>query len=229
MESVNKQSIIIASAIFLSLGALYFIGTSYFSMKSQLIADTYIIHKQDQEELVTKLVEELQEIKKIINTMLQHQVQAINRDILQTRNNNQRPTSQQQQSSCGHSAQPEQSVRGAHEKVTEISTKDALQSLLDSNNKPSVLFFHMNGCGWCKKMDPVFDEVSNNPAYSKIKFYRIEGRSSQAAELVQKAFDQKINGFPTLLFVNDGKFIDKQVGFAKKEDFESNIKKYLQN
>ncbi len=226
MESFNKKMLIHASIVLAVFVVLSAGSTFYFYKKSQ----GHIDQKAQEQTVMNSLLEELQDIKKIINTILQHQVQAINREIVQARNNNQqqRPA-QQEQSSCRHAAQPQESARASHEKVTEIATKDDLQSLLDTNNKPSVLFFHMNGCGWCKKMDPVFDEVSKNPAFGKIKFYRIEGRSSQAGELVQKAFDQKITGFPTLLFVNNGKFIDKQVGFAQKDDFEANIKKNLQN
>lgn len=105
-----------------------------------------------------------------------------------------------------------------------ITSQDELQSALQNNKKPAVFFFHMNNCSWCEKVKPIFEQIVENPDFSSIQFYNVDGRSSLATIVIQKMFNQKISGFPTFIFTNDGKYIDKQVGFLEQADFEDAIK-----
>ena len=95
--------------------------------------------------------------------------------------------------------------------------------MLQNNHKPSVLFFHMNNCGWCKKMDPIYEQALKNPKFAGVNFYKIEGNLSGAPVLIKQMFDQQITGYPTLIFIKDGKYVDKQVGFSQLEQFEQKI------
>lgn len=104
-----------------------------------------------------------------------------------------------------------------------IESQQVLQEMLQSNQKPSVLFFHMNNCGWCKKMDPIYEEVLKNTKFAGINFYKIEGDRSGAPMLIKQMFNQQITGYPTLIFIKDGKYVDKQVGFSQLEQFEQKI------
>jgi len=113
------------------------------------------------------------------------------------------------------------------EPVLEIKNQDDLNDLLQNSNKSSVIFFYMDGCGWCKKMEPVFAEVAENPEFASVGFYHLNGRHTNAASLVSDLFDEKINGYPFILFVDKGKFVQKQVGFAQQEDLEDKIYDFL--
>ncbi len=122
-----------------------------------------------------------------------------------------------------HQSQLEKSPVLNKSSALQIESQEALQNLLQNNQKPSVLFFYMNGCGWCTKMNPVYEQVLKNPKFVGINFYKIEGNQCGASMIVKQMFDQSISGYPTLIFIKDGKYIDKQVGFLQSEQLEQKI------
>ena len=113
--------------------------------------------------------------------------------------------------------------------VIEVGSKEDLRELLENPKENSVISLYMNGCGWCTKMAPVLDAVASNPEFASMKFYRVDGNALQAAPMVKELCDQQINGYPSLLFMNEKGYVDKQVGFAKQEDLESKIKRVFSN
>ena len=124
---------------------------------------------------------------------------------------------------CPKQHQVEKIVESNESSAIKIESQDALQNLLQNNQKPSVLFFYMNGCGWCTKMNPVYEQILKNPKFAGINFYKAEGNQCGAAMIIKQMFDQSISGYPTLIFIKDGKYIDKQVGFSQPEQFEQKI------
>ena len=119
--------------------------------------------------------------------------------------------------------------KSSKEKIIEISSENDFRELLKNNEQPCVIFLHMEGCGWCKKMDPVYHEISNKPEFSPVQFYSVDGRKSQAVPLVKEFCDQQINGYPSLLFINETGYLDKQIGFSDQEDLENKIKSIFLN
>ena len=109
--------------------------------------------------------------------------------------------------------------------MIEVTTQEDLQNILSNKKEPAILFFHMNGCGWCKKMDPVYQEVAKNSDFASIQFYSVNGKDCNAQVIVKEITDQQMNGYPTLIFMNEHGYLDKQVGFAQQQDFEQKIKK----
>ena len=71
-------------------------------------------------------------------------------------------------------------------------------------NKKTLVFFHMNGCGHCTKMMPEWHafEKENNTGVATKKLER-----GQAGSLIEK---HKIQGFPTIMLLdnNDNKIKD---------------------
>jgi len=106
--------------------------------------------------------------------------------------------------------------------MIEITSPDMLHDVMNKK-EPAVIFFHMTNCGWCKKMDPVYDEVAKNSKFASIQFYKANGKDCNAQVIVKELCDQQIQGFPTLIFMNEGGYLDKQVGFADQEKFEQKI------
>ncbi len=105
-----------------------------------------------------------------------------------------------------------------------IETQEALQNLLTNNSEPSVIFFHMNRCGWCTKMKPTYDAVAINPEFADLQFYSVNGPELQAQDILHDAIDVKVTGYPLFVFMNHGKFVDKQIGGSSPEVFEHKIK-----
>ena len=79
----------------------------------------------------------------------------------------------------------------------------------ESHGKKKVLYIFMNGCGYCKKMDPIFAKMKD----TKYCVY-VKKEQSEVRDVVQEL---KINGFPTCVFYDkEGKVVDVDVGYSPK-------------
>jgi|GEM_PF-1233108 len=105
--------------------------------------------------------------------------------------------------------------------IIEIETQDALHTILTKSQGPVVIAFHKSQCPWCKEMDPMIDNLSKHPKLQNISFYRANGRglktvdnkpSIETATIVKTATNQELIGYPFILFMNQGKYTNKQVG-----------------
>ncbi len=77
---------------------------------------------------------------------------------------------------------------------------------------PAMVFIYADWCGFCKRADPIYTELAQDPAYSHIKLLKLN--STKASSLVQ---ERGIRGFPVFL-TNWGEQI---VGFKPKEDMSA--------
>lgn len=91
--------------------------------------------------------------------------------------------------------------------VAKLAAEHEAKALLASA-APSIVFVYSEGCGYCKKAAPVFEELSAE--YPSIKFGSLNARS--AANLAR---ENNITGYPTFL-TNFGSS-RKHVGFQPKE------------
>lgn len=110
-------------------------------------------------------------------------------------------------------------IAHVHDKdsVVIMETEEDLRSLLENSQGPSAISFHMDRCGWCIQMQPIFQELADNDEFGHITFYRVNGPTLKASTHVKEALNEKIPGYPTILFMNQGKVVDKQVGGTTKE------------
>ena len=74
-----------------------------------------------------------------------------------------------------------------------------LSSYLENFGNPQELvYFHMNGCGHCKKFSPIWDEFTSNYKGSlKLKKYE---REEAGEDMLQK---YQVQGFPTILLIDE--------------------------
>lgn len=84
-----------------------------------------------------------------------------------------------------------------------------------------IIAAHTEWCGYCKKFSPIFDEVSKEHG----KQYTFAKVDAQATENFAKEY--KIEGFPTILFMKNGKEIGREMGYMGKEQFTSVIAKHF--
>ena len=103
------------------------------------------------------------------------------------------------------------------ESIVTIKTEDDLKNLLINSQGPSAISFHMDRCGWCIQMQPIFQDLAHNDQFGHITFYTANGPALKASTHVKNALNEEILGYPTILFMNQGKIIDKQIGGADKE------------
>lgn len=96
--------------------------------------------------------------------------------------------------------------------IVTIETEDQLQDLLKNSQGPSAISFHMDRCGWCVKMHPIFEALANDSQFDHITFYSVNGPILKAHTHATDILNEPITGYPTMFFMNQGKVIDKQVG-----------------
>lgn len=106
----------------------------------------------------------------------------------------------------------------------------SLQKAL-KKNKPVIVWFYVDWCGYCQRFAPIFDEVTKNKDIKKkfaIAFVNCDDQKNQA--LVQK---YQIHGFPTV-YLLDPKTGEKVVADnykfftpTAKEDLVRDFKEFL--
>ena len=74
---------------------------------------------------------------------------------------------------------------------------EAFENFDDGSNKPSLVLFHANWCGHCKKMKPEWDKFKSENK-SNVLAIDVE---SENKEVMNK---HGINGFPTIKFFPNG-------------------------
>lgn len=103
-------------------------------------------------------------------------------------------------------------------KPEKITTGEDLLATLTSK-KATVLMGNMQGCHFCKMVKPIFEKHAKK--YSNISFYIVNGLTSflindKKQNLAQIVYEKnnkiKIRGYPTFLFIKDGKIQDHLMG-----------------
>ena len=90
---------------------------------------------------------------------------------------------------------------------------------LTLNSDKTFVFFKMNGCPHCVKMEPEWKKfVDGNP---DVKTETLEANANK-----DKATKYNVTGFPSLLMVSGGKVIDTYAGERNSEGFAKFVKKH---
>lgn len=88
---------------------------------------------------------------------------------------------------------------------------DELQKIIQSSAQPLVVYFYASWCGPCRKMSPEFEALASE-LEGLYKFVKISIDDSEDV-----AIQYKVNAVPTVLFIKDGKEINRLSGFRTKE------------
>ncbi len=90
-------------------------------------------------------------------------------------------------------------------------TQAQFESEIAQNDRPIVVDFYATWCGPCKRLSPILDELAG-PLTNQINFLKVD--VDQSPELAKR---YRVEGVPTLLFLRDGKELDREVGLTSKE------------
>lgn len=80
-----------------------------------------------------------------------------------------------------------------------------------------IIDVYADWCGPCKKLKPIFDDLSNE--YTSIKFVKI---NYEDAKDLLKRFN--VSSLPTILFVKDGEVVGRHVGLIQADGLKAKIK-----
>jgi thioredoxin 1 len=91
-----------------------------------------------------------------------------------------------------------------------------------NSDKPVVLDFWATWCGPCRAIAPYIDEIAK-----EYEGKAIVGKVNIDDNNDDLAIKYGIRNIPAVLFIKDGKVIDKQVGAAGKDVFVQKLKAIL--
>ncbi len=101
-------------------------------------------------------------------------------------------------------------------KVVSVSEEDFPREV-EQYDGLVVVDLYTDWCQPCKRMKPIFEELSAQ--YPHIKFVKVN--CEEAPNLMKRL---KITGFPTFLFYKNGKVVGTRVGALGADDFKTKIK-----
>lgn len=96
--------------------------------------------------------------------------------------------------------------------VTNANYKEVVES-----GKPVVIDFWAEWCGPCKMMSPIVDELATEYEGRVIVSKCDVDSSDEVAAMY------KVRNIPTIIFIKDGKVVDKQVGATTKAALAAKI------
>ncbi|MEG1607191.1 MAG: thioredoxin [Mucinivorans sp.] len=97
-------------------------------------------------------------------------------------------------------------------------TKDNFQEVLASG-KPVVIDFWAEWCGPCRMIGPLIEELATEYA-DRVAVCKCDVDSNDDI-----AAQYSVRNIPTVVFIKDGKVIDKQVGATTKAALAAKIEK----
>lgn len=107
--------------------------------------------------------------------------------------------------------------------INEISTTDELYTSLESK-KPTIIKLYSQNCPYCTMFNKTFEETAKK--HRSINFISADGKKLNAPKVVADLTNGtiRIPGYPSILFIKNGKIIDHQIG-GNPQVFDEKIKK----
>ncbi len=104
--------------------------------------------------------------------------------------------------------------------AVEFSDATFKQQVLD-NDKLSVIDFWAEWCGPCRMVGPIIEELAKDYD-GKVNIGKVNVDNNAEISMMYG-----IRNIPTILFIKNGKVVDKQVGAVPKSVLETKVKQHM--
>ena len=102
--------------------------------------------------------------------------------------------------------------------VTEITDAEFQKEVLD-DKKTVFVDFWAPWCGPCRMMAPVIEKISEK--YPGLKFCKIDTQQE-----MEHAGEYHVTGIPCIIVFQNGKEVERLIGFRPEPEFEKAVQKY---
>ena len=99
-----------------------------------------------------------------------------------------------------------------------LTAQDFEEKVMNANT-PVVLDFYADWCGPCRRLGPIFEELSSE--MDDVAFYKVD--VEDASDLAAQFGVQSI---PTIIMFNKGDMVERVMGLMPKEALADMIKKH---
>ena len=103
--------------------------------------------------------------------------------------------------------------------VEHIDSK-SFEELVVQSEKPVIVDFYADWCGPCKRLAPIFEELSKE--VDEVSFYKVN--VEDASELAAQFSVQSI---PTLILFKGGEPVDRVMGLMPKDELKKVVEQYV--
>lgn len=107
--------------------------------------------------------------------------------------------------------------------VSEVNVSNWEKEVSQSDILTVVYFWHER-CPWCMRLNPIFDDITEEYA-GKIRFTKLNVLDSPANQ--EMATNLGVLSTPTLMFFCNGRPVGQVVGAMSKEDLEKTLNEIL--
>lgn len=103
--------------------------------------------------------------------------------------------------------------------MVEHITNDQFEKKVLNSDSAVIVDFYADWCGPCKRLAPIFEELSSE--VEGVSFFKVnvEDESELAAKF-------SVQSIPTLIIFKDGEPADRIMGLMPKEELKSAISQY---
>ena len=103
--------------------------------------------------------------------------------------------------------------------IKEIEAKDWDKEVMRMEEKPVVVEFSGSHCVWCKRLEPIYEQLSNE--YTAIKLLRFVIDKNE--DNMNMALKYAVDSTPTLKIFYRGAVLGELIGFEEKEFLRAEI------
>ena len=95
----------------------------------------------------------------------------------------------------------------------------------------TAILFKMNGCGWCDKMLPEWQDASEKLAFMNMYTFTVNKNSENAThwEKIKNSLETQIEGFPTIIFYKDDQALLYDQGYLSSKDIIAKMIEFEEN